>query len=75
MSPTDTQITAVMSNTGMDFLQARQHLIGRELAAQHYERVRQQARIAAEDAAIREYNNRKYNDYEYAKALGNGTCV
>jgi hypothetical protein len=75
MSPTDDQIVAIMNSTGMDFLQARNHLIGRELALQHYEHTKRNARIAAEDAAIRDYNNRKYNDWAYGQALGNSTGV
>ena len=64
MSPTDDQIAAVMNSTGMDFLQARNHLLGRELALQAHEQARRKARMEAEDRAI-----------AYEQAYNNGTCV
>jgi hypothetical protein len=61
---TDDQITAVMNSTGMDFLQARNHLLGRELALQAHEQARRKARMEAEDRAI-----------AYEQTHGDGTSV
>ena len=64
MSPSDYDIQCVMDTYGFDYAQARNHLIGRELAVEHYEQTRRKARMEAEDRAI-----------AYEQAYNNGTCV
>jgi hypothetical protein len=60
MSPTDDQIKLVMLSRGFDFIQARNHLIGRVVALEAHEQARRKARMEAEDKAIayeQAYNN------------------
>jgi hypothetical protein len=60
MSPSDYEIQCVMDTYGFDYLQARNHLLGKELAVQAHEQARRKARMEAEDRAIayeQAYNN------------------